>query len=81
MADHRNNSFDTKIRRQQGSQKLLTHYTFKLCKTLTGIIAKRSSKHLEEQSILLPEQKGCNPGSKVCKDQVMISKAIYEVCR
>jgi hypothetical protein len=26
VADHKNNLFDTKIRRQQGSQKLLTHY-------------------------------------------------------
>ena len=26
LANHRNNSFATKIRRQQGSQKLSTHY-------------------------------------------------------
>jgi hypothetical protein len=49
--------------------------------TLTGIIAKRISKHLEEQSLLPVEQKGCHPGSKVFKDQLMISKAIYEDCR
>ena len=36
--------------------------------TLTGIIAKRISTHLEEQSLLPAEQKGCHPGSKVCKD-------------
>jgi hypothetical protein len=48
---------------------------------LKGIIAKRISKHLEEQSLLPAEQKGCHPGSKGCKDQLMISKAIYEDCR
>jgi len=50
-------------------------------KILTGIIAKRISTHLEEQSLLSAEQKGCHPGSKGCKDQLMISKAIYEDCR
>jgi len=50
-------------------------------KTLTGIIAKRISTHLEEQSLLPAEQKGCYPGSKSCKDQLMILKAIYEDCR
>ena len=33
-------------------------------KTLTGIKAKKNSIHLEEQSLLLAEQKGCHPGSK-----------------
>ena len=50
-------------------------------KTLTRIIAKRISTHLEEQSFLPAEQKGCHPGSKGCKDQLMISKVIYEDCR
>ena len=50
-------------------------------RTLTGIIAKRISTHLEEQSLLPEEQKGCHPGSKGCKDQLIISKAIYEDCR
>jgi len=50
-------------------------------KTLTGIIAKIISKHLEEHSLLPAEQKGCHPGSKGCKDQLMISKAIYDNCR
>jgi len=50
-------------------------------KTLTGIIAKRVSTHLEEQSLLPAEQKGCHPGSKGCKDQLMISVAVYEDCR
>ena len=50
-------------------------------KTLTGTIAKRISTHLEEQSLLPAEQKGCHPGIKGCKDRLMISKAIYEDCR
>ena len=50
-------------------------------KTLTRIIAKRISTQLEEQSLQPSEQKGCHPGSKGCKDQLMISKAIYEDCR
>jgi len=50
-------------------------------KTLTGIIAKRISTHLEEQSLLPTVQKGCHPRSKGCKDQLMISKAMYEDCR
>ena len=36
---------------------------------------------MEEQSLLHAEQKGCIPGSKGCKDQLKISKAIYEDCR
>ena len=32
--------------------------------------------------IIIPaEQKGCHPGSKGCKEQLMISKTIYEDCR
>jgi len=50
-------------------------------KTLTGIIYKNISTHLEDQSLLPAEQKGCHPGSKVCKDNLMKSEAIYEDCR
>jgi hypothetical protein len=50
-------------------------------KTLTGIIAKRICIHLEEQELLQAEQKGCHPGSKGCKDQLMIPKAIDEDCK
>jgi len=50
-------------------------------KTLTGIITKRISTHLEEQRLLPAEQKGCHPGSKVCKDQLVISKTIHGNCR
>ena len=49
-------------------------------KTVTGIIARRVT-HLEEQNLLPAEQKGCHTGSKWCKDQLMISKAIYDNCK
>jgi hypothetical protein len=50
-------------------------------KILTGITTKIISTDLEEQNFLPAEQKGCHPGRKGCKDQLMISKAIYEDCR
>ena len=56
-------------------------YLTTMYKTLIGIIAKRISTHLEEQSLLPAEQKGCHPGIKGCKVQLMISKTIYEDCR
>ena len=47
-------------------------------KTLIGIIAKIIYTRLAEQNWLPAEQKWCYPGSKECKDQPMISKAIYD---
>jgi hypothetical protein len=55
---------------------LLTMY-----KMLTGIIARRISSYLEEHGILPAEQKGCHSGRKGCKDQLLISKAIFEDCK
>jgi len=49
-------------------------------KTISGI-AIRISTTLEEENFLPAEQKGCHLGSKRCKDQLMISKAIYEDCK
>ena len=49
-------------------------------KTLTGIAARRTSTHLEEQNLLSAERKGCQPGSKGCKDQLVTSKATYGDC-
>jgi hypothetical protein len=39
-------------------------------KTLTGILLKRISIHLEEQGLMPVEQKECHRGSKGCNDQV-----------
>jgi len=50
-------------------------------KTLTGMTAKRISTHLEEQNLQPAEQKGCHPGSEGCKDQLIISKVIYDNCK
>jgi len=46
--------------------------------TQTGITARRISTHLEEQNILPAEQRACHPGNKGWKDQLIISRAIYE---
>jgi hypothetical protein len=50
-------------------------------KTLTGIISRRISVHLEEHNLLPAEQKGCHSGSKGCKDELLILKAILEACK
>jgi hypothetical protein len=47
-------------------------------KTLTGIIARRISSHLEEHNFLPAEEEGYHPGSKGCKVQLLISKVIFE---
>jgi hypothetical protein len=50
-------------------------------KTLTGITAKIISLHFEEQNVLPAEQKGCHSGSKGCKGQLLLSKAIIKDCK
>jgi hypothetical protein len=57
---------------KSGDSKEVRNYRPNTClttmyKTLTEIIAKRISTHLEQQSLLPAEQKGCHPGSKVAK--------------
>jgi hypothetical protein len=47
-------------------------------KILPGIRDRRISTHLEKRNLLPAEQEGCHPRSKECKDQLMMSKAIYE---
>jgi len=49
--------------------------------TLNKIIARRISTQLEEQNLLPAEQRGCDPGTRRCKDQLMLSKVIYEDCK
>jgi len=49
--------------------------------TLNKIIARRISTQLEEQNLLPAEQRGCDPGTRWCKDQLMLSKVIYEDCK
>jgi hypothetical protein len=49
--------------------------------TLNKITARRISTHLEEQNLFPAEQKGSHPGTRGYKDQIMLSKAIYEDCK
>ena len=67
---------------KSGDSKEVRNYRPITCLTTqTGIIAKRITTRLEEQSLLPAEQKGCHPESKGCKDQLMISTVIYEYSR
>jgi hypothetical protein len=68
------NSEDTK---EPKNYRLITCLST-MYEMLTGIIARRISVHLEEHNLLPAEQKGCHSGSKGCKDQLLISKAILE---
>jgi hypothetical protein len=43
--------------------------------------AIRICTHLEEQNLLPTEQIGCHTGSNMCKDKLIISKAIYKDCK
>jgi hypothetical protein len=68
-----------------GDSKEVRNYWPTVClatryKTLTGI-TKRISTHLEEQNLLPAEQEGYHPGSKGCKDKLIISTAIFEDCK
>ena len=76
MTNHRTNLFATK----SGDSKEARNYQpimwlksiYKTVSEITRII----STTVEEQNLLPSEQKGCHPGSKWCKDQLLISKAV-----
>jgi hypothetical protein len=38
-------------------------------------------KYMHDENLIPEEQKGCYRGSKGCKDQVLISKAILQECK
>jgi hypothetical protein len=38
-------------------------------------------KYMDDENLMPKEQKGCCTGSKVCKDLLLISKAILEECK
>ena len=48
--------------------------------TLNKIIARRISTQMEEQNLLPAEQSRCDPWTRRCKDQLMLSKVTYEDC-
>jgi len=72
----------TGIKRQQGSQKLPTY-------SMLDDHLQDPNRHdsqwniltSEEHSLLPAEQTGCHLGSKGCKVQLIISKAMYEDCK
>jgi len=37
-------------------------------------------KYMDDENLMPKEQKGCCSGSKGCKDQLLISKAILQEC-
>jgi len=49
--------------------------------TLNKIIARRISTQMEEENLLPAEQRGRDPGTRRCKDQLMLSRVIYEDCK
>ena len=52
--------------------------TFKI---LTSVIIDRLYNHLENESIMTPEQRGGNKDCYGCKDQLMINNAILKNCK
>jgi len=38
-------------------------------------------KYMDDENLMQKEQKGCCSGSKGCKDQLPISKAILQECK
>ena len=50
-------------------------------KLMTSIISRRMQKYMGDGNVMPKEQKGCCSGSKGCKDQLLISKAIIPECK
>jgi len=50
-------------------------------KLMTSIISRRMQKYMDDENLMPKEQKGCWSGSKGCKDQLLISKAILQECK
>jgi len=45
-------------------------------KLMTSILSSRMQEYMDDENLMPKEQKGCCSGSKGCKDQMLISKAI-----
>ena len=52
-----------------------------LWKRKTGIIADKLYQHLENENLLLEEQKGCRHASRGTKDQFLIDTAVIRNCK
>jgi hypothetical protein len=82
LANDKNKVFANKIIKEKGRQEVPIDYVLNNhAKSPTGIIASKMSTLLEELNLLPAQQKVCHAGSKCCKDQLIISTAIYEDCK
>ena len=52
-----------------------------LWKLKTGIIADKLYQHLENENLLLEEQKGCRHASRATRDQFLIATAVIRNCK
>ena len=64
----------------------VSHYRPKTClplmwKLITGIVADKIYNILEENDLLPEQQTGCRRNSRGAKDQLLIDKAVMEICR
>ena len=50
-------------------------------KLLTGVTAEEIYDYLEQEKLLLEEQKGCGRGSRGTKDQLLIDKTVLKDCK
>jgi hypothetical protein len=50
-------------------------------KLITSVINKWMQKYIDDKNLMPKEQKGCCIGSKGCKDQLLVSKAILQECK
>ena len=52
-----------------------------LWKVLTGIFAEKAYKHLDDNSLLTDEQKGCKKNTRGTKDHLILDKEMLRNCR
>jgi ABC-type Na+ transport system ATPase subunit NatA len=50
-------------------------------KLLTSVISRRMQQYMDDGNLIPKERKRCRRGSKGCKDQLLISKAILQKCK
>ena len=50
-------------------------------KLISSVISRNMQKYVDDENLIQKEQKGCYRGSKGCKDQLLISKAIPQECK
>jgi hypothetical protein len=50
-------------------------------KLLTSIMSRHMQQYMDGENLIPKEQKGCHSGTKECKDQLLISKAILQECK